>query len=129
MAQSFQIAPGDSTTTMWVQRDIDNHTVVIRAHGEVDLRTAPILVEQLRTAEALVTPPAPVVVDLTGVTFLASAGLSALAEYGRRYAELGSQLRVVATDRAVVRPITMTGLRECLLVFPTEREALRRFPG
>ncbi|MBB4912755.1 STAS domain-containing protein [Actinophytocola algeriensis] len=110
-------------------RDIDNHTVILRVHGEVDMLTTPVLVEQLRAAEALLSPPVPVLVDLTGVTFLASAGLSALVEYGERYAELGSQLRVVATDRAVIRPITVTGLHELLPVFPTEQEALQRFPG
>lgn len=128
MAQAFQISPDDSSDTLWVHREIDNHNVIIRGYGELDVLTAPILVEQLRAAEALLTPPAPVVVDLTGVTFLASAGLSALAEHGQRYAELGSRLHVVATDRAVVRPIIVTGLHRVLPVFPTEREALQRHP-
>jgi len=121
VVQTFP-APSD---TLWMQRDIDNHAVIVRLHGELDLLTAPAFAEQLRMAEALLTPPAPVVADLTGVTFLASAGLSVLAEYGQRYARLGSRLCVVATNRAVLRPITVTGLDELLVVCRTQQEALR----
>jgi anti-sigma B factor antagonist len=123
--QAFQVSSSDSTNSIRVRRDLDDHAVIIRVEGELDILTAPVLVEELHAAEALLTPPVPVVVDLAGVTFLASAGLSALTEYGQRYAELGSQLRVVATTRAVVGPLTMTGLHEFLPMFHSEQEALR----
>jgi anti-sigma B factor antagonist len=102
---------------------LDEQPVVVQVSGELDITTAPLLDEQLRAAEAVLAAPAPVVLDLSGVTFLASAGLSVLVRYGQRFSELGSQLRVVATDRAVTRPITMTGLDDVVSVYATEDEA------
>lgn len=106
-----------------IRREPDQQPVVVRVSGEVDITTAPLLDEQLGAAESAVTAPMPVILDLARVTFLASAGLSVLVRYGQRFAELGSQLRVVATDRAVTRPITMTGLEDVVAVFATEHEA------
>lgn len=106
-----------------IERDFAEQPVVLRVFGELDITTAPMLDEQLPAVEAAAEPPAPVVVDLTGVSFLASAGLSVLVHFGQHFAELGSQLRVIATDRAVTRPISMTGLGEVVVVFASEDEA------
>jgi anti-sigma B factor antagonist len=50
-----------------------------------------------------------VVVDLSGVTFLASSGLAVLIGGARRLAEIGGRLRLVAASRAVTRPLQVTG--------------------
>ena len=50
-----------------------------------------------------------VVVDLTGVTFLASSGLAVLIGGARRLTELGGRLRLVAASRSVTRPLQVTG--------------------
>jgi anti-sigma B factor antagonist len=85
---------------------------LITVTGEIDSTTAP----GLRTCllEVLGRPgTTTVVVDLTGVSFLDSAGLSALAT-AHRAAEAGGrslQMRVGDT-RAVVRPLEITGLAD-----------------
>ncbi|MFC0437691.1 STAS domain-containing protein [Kutzneria buriramensis] len=66
----------------------------------------------------------PVVLDLTGVTFLASMGLSLLAEHHDQCAEFGSRLVVVATERVVLRPIQITGLDGLVTIVPTVQAAL-----
>jgi anti-sigma B factor antagonist len=83
-------------------------TVVVS--GEVDSATAPGLRNCL--VEVIGRPgTAPVEVDLRGVTFLDSAGLSALATAHRAAAAAGRVLRMrCGTARAVVRPLQITGL-------------------
>src|SRR5262245_32824538 len=103
---------------LWVDRMVENHSVVVRAGGELDMLTAPVLSRQLELAEAIVVPPAPVVLDLTRITFLSSAGLSVLLSHHKRCVALGSKLRIVASTRAVIRPLTLTGLDHVLVLIP-----------
>jgi anti-sigma B factor antagonist len=108
----------DLDALLWVQRTVENHSVVVRAFGELDMLTAPRLSTQLDRAEAIVVPPAQVVLDLTGLTFLGSVGLSVLVAHHQRCAKLGSRLEIVPGGRAVTRPITMTGLHRVLDLVP-----------
>lgn len=101
---------------LWVQRAVENHSVVVTAGGELDLNTAPVLDTQLVLAEAIVVPPAPVVLDLTAISFLGSTGLSILVEHHERCVALGSALRIVPGGRAVTRPLAMTGLDQVLTI-------------
>ena len=80
--------------------------------GEVDCSSAP---EVRALLDRLVDgAPAEVVVDLTGVTFLDSAGLSTLAAAHRQALAAGGRLRVLAATRTVIRPLQITGLWELL---------------
>jgi anti-anti-sigma factor len=93
--------------------------VIAEVRGEVDMGTAEALEERL-LAE-LSAAPAILVVDLTEVTFLASAGLAVLV---RCHQQAGpTSLRVVAGP-TTVRPIELTGLDRELAVFPTREAAL-----
>ena len=85
--------------------------VVLEAAGEVDSMTAPRLEDGLTTAldAALGEPGGTVVVDLSGVTFLASSGLAVLVRGARRAAERAQRLHVVVASRAVARPLQVTG--------------------
>ena len=87
-------------------------TVTVTVTGEVDSSSAPVLRAELDTA--LDTAPAEVVVDLGAVSFLDSAGLAVLAGAHRRAGVDGVHLRVLASSRAVVRPMKITGLWELL---------------
>jgi anti-sigma B factor antagonist len=79
--------------------------------GEIDSSSAPLLREQL---DALFEGTlSELVVDLTGVTFLDSAGLCVLAAAHRR-AGSDVRLRVLASSRAVIRPLQITGLWQLL---------------
>jgi anti-sigma B factor antagonist len=84
----------------------------VTATGEVDCSSAP----ELRTVldQLLDAAPAEIVIDLTGVTFLDSAGLCVLAAAHRQARAAGGRLRVLAATRAVVRPLQITGLWQLL---------------
>lgn len=94
--------------------------IVVHAAGEIDLTTAP----KLREALDDVAATGRVVVDLTGVTFLGSVGLSVLVEHHQRRQEAGGSLYVAAGNRVVARAIAMTGLSDTLTMFDTLDEAV-----
>ncbi|WP_439377223.1 STAS domain-containing protein [Amycolatopsis lexingtonensis] len=95
--------------------------LVVAAVGTVDLRTAARLSDAV--AEAVTRRPAKLVVDLTGVNFLAAAGLHVLLGAQRAAGE-HTRLRVVATG-AARRTITLTASDEVLAVYPTLTDATR----
>ncbi len=85
---------------------------VLRAIGELDIATAPIL--RTAVAEALAARPARVVLDLSHVRFLGSAGLAALLDAVQRGERLGVVVCVSAASRAVHRILQLTGMAELL---------------
>lgn len=94
--------------------------LVLRVAGELDSLTAPRLHQALD--QAVEERPLLLVVDLTAVEFLACAGLSVLVA-AHRSAELRTCLRVVASHRATVRPLRLTGLDQYLAVFGSLHDA------
>lgn len=90
-------------------------SVCVVATGEIDSSSAP---EFRRILETLLDEPelSEIVVDLAGVSFLDSAGLCVLAAAHRRIKGRGVRLRVLASSRAVIRPLQITGLWELLQV-------------
>lgn len=98
-------------------------TFVVEVAGDVDLDTTP----QLEAAISRCLEQAgdrPCVLDLTAVTFLDSAGLTALLDGSLRAREQHGFLRVVVdSNRPVIRPIAVTGLDEVLALYHTVDEA------
>lgn len=94
--------------------------VVWEVAGEVDLSTEEQFLTGLR--DVLQTKPDVLVVDLGGLTFLGSRGLSALVEIDA--AAGPGVLRVVAGNRAARRTIEITGLDQILTICATVDEAL-----
>lgn len=95
--------------------------IVLAVTGEIDILTAPKFQEALD--HVLQGKPSSLVVDLSGITFLASAGLGVIAAVGHGIAAATS-LKVVADGPVTARPIQLTGLNEVLAVYPTLEEAL-----
>lgn len=95
---------------------------VVTVTGEVDTLTAPKLASFLHTqlSEARV-----VVVDLDGVEFLGSAGLSALFEANEQAARERRILRLVCHSRIANRALEATELRDHFTFADTVPEALK----
>ncbi|WP_433263035.1 STAS domain-containing protein [Actinosynnema sp. CS-041913] len=98
--------------------------VVLHVSGELDTSSADELAKPLKST--LVQGVRAVVVDLTGVRFLGSAGLEALVTGSKRATELGVPLLLVAAGRAVLRPIEATGLATVFTIVPTVDEAMAK---
>ena len=101
--------------------------VVLHVSGELDTTSAQELSTPLRAA--LVEANRVVVVDLTGVRFLGSAGLEALVIGQQRATEIGVDLALVANNRATVRPIEATGLNSVFTIFDSVEAAVERYSG
>ena len=104
-----------------IARTKQRGAVVVEVAGDVDTTTAPALVQAADTA--LAEQPPVLVIDLSRVEFLASPGLTALLTIHRN-AGPGTAVRIVASGRATLRPIQLTGLEESLSLFPTREAAL-----
>jgi anti-sigma B factor antagonist len=87
-------------------------TVLVTAAGEIDSTSSPVLRQRLD--DLLDGEARELTVDLGGVTFLDSAGLCVLASAHRRAVHQGVRMRVLASSRAVIRPLEITGLWQLL---------------
>lgn len=96
-------------------------TVVLAVDGDVDLHTAPAVRQVIESA--LSHRPKRLVVDLSLVRFLNSAGLEVLLAAHRR-AGRHTDLRVVATSRATWRPLQITRLHEQLIIHASRSAAI-----
>ncbi|WP_133901095.1 STAS domain-containing protein [Actinophytocola oryzae] len=94
---------------------------VLAVSGEVDHGTAAEFREEI--TRCLKTAPPVLVLDLHGVSFFSSVGLSALVE-AQEGAAPDTAVRIVADNRAVRRPIEATALDQVLSVFSSVDEAL-----
>jgi anti-anti-sigma factor len=112
-------APRYQDLTITVERY--GWSLVVAVDGEVDLNTAPLLRHALGTA--LSQGPRRIVVDLSRVRFLNTAGLAVLLDAHRR-AGPGIDLMLVATTRATWRPLRLTGLHERLAVHASKLAAV-----
>lgn len=103
----------------WVGR-----VVVIATSGVVDMITAPQVEDAIKTA--LAKTPEGIVVDLTEVEFLASAGMGILVAAHDEAPE-GVGIRIVAEGPATSRPLRLVGIADIVPLHATLDEALAAF--
>ena len=84
---------------------------VLAITGEIDLATIPAFERAI--ADALTQRPTALIIDLSGVDFLASAGLQALVATHENVSGTAG-FAVVADGPATSRPIELTGLDQVL---------------
>lgn len=96
-------------------------TLVARVRGDLDYLVAPVLRRWLLERLAALVPV--VVVDLTGVTLLSAAAIQTLITVHDLAPEHGVDVRFVASTRAVLRPLQLTGVDAALPLHPTLDEA------
>lgn len=114
---------GSSSSLSIRRRVVTTGVVVISVDGEVDLATIGALRDGL--SPHLTDPVTKLIVcDLSDVSFLACSGLSTLLDLQAALGARGARLSVVANNPAVLRPVTITGLRDVLGVSPSLSAAL-----
>jgi anti-anti-sigma factor len=118
--------PGNSEAANQQLTIVENRAadgvMVLEVAGELDLLTANQFGERIR--EQLVPANRLLVLDLTEVAFLGSAGLAEMVSASQTGADTGVSVALVATNRAVLRPLEATGLLTVLKVYETLDEAL-----
>lgn len=120
--------PGDSVNRplFEVEQYETDGAVVLGVSGEVDMLSAPQLTEAIHAA--LTNKPAALIVDLTKVEFLASAGLSVLVNAQAEVAP-PTRFAVVADGPATSRPIKLMGIDSLLSLHRTLDNALSWIAG
>ena len=98
--------------------------VVLQLAGELDMAAAPALRGQIDAARA--EGRAPVVLDLTAVTFIDSSALRELLEGDERLRADGAQLLLAGIRPVVARVLELTRASDVLTVVPTVQQALER---
>lgn len=113
------------TDTMTTSVETHDDVTVLTVTGEVDLATAPALENAIDAI--LGAEPAGLVIDLTAVSFLASAGMAALVAAHQRAGT--TSIAVVADGPATSRQLKMTSLDRVFALHTTLDGALAGLRG
>ena len=113
------VPPAEQQLNVVVSRATDD-VVVLHVAGEIDLLTANLLGERVR--EQFVPENRVLVLDLTGVSFMGSSGLAEIVSASQANA---AKLVLVATNRAVLRPLEATGLLSILTIYDSVDDAVQ----
>ncbi len=109
--------PKDPITT---SVSFDDGIAVLEVKGEVDLATIPAF--EAAIVDALAQRPSALIIDMSEVDFLASAGLQALVSTHEKVSGTAG-FAVVADGPATSRPIELTGLDQILALHSSVSEA------
>ena len=112
------MTPEQPITTSVAHR---NGVTVVSIGGEIDLSTAEVF--EAAIARALAEEPPVLVIELSQVQFMASAGLRILVATQEKVSK-SAQVAVVAGSPATSRPIELTGLDKVFSLYPTLDDAL-----
>ena len=103
-----------------IQVDLDRGCTICRPIGELDAFT----VSQFRQSLAELASSGQLLIDLSGVPFVDSAGLGALIGGIRRVRELGGDVAVACPRPTLTRLLRTTGFDRIVTVTPTLEEAI-----
>lgn len=103
-----------------ISEEWTGRTLVISVSGTLDMMTSPRLAEAI--AGAFLKNPSAMIIDLSDVDFLASAGMGVLVAASDR-ADGKLKFVVVADGPATSRPLTLVGLADVLGLQPSVERA------
>jgi anti-sigma B factor antagonist len=125
---AMHLAPAENNGFAITRRSTKD-VVVLAVSGAVDEVTTPSLATHLDVV--LLAAPALLVIDLTAVEFMSSAGMNLLVETQRLTAPTMTTVCVAADGTATSRPMRFIGIDRIIELYPTVDEALhgqRRTP-
>lgn len=117
---------GDPHSTLRATTDRRGTAVVIYAGGEVDACNETTWRHLVNEAAHAVDAPGPLVVDVTGLDFMACCAFAVLAEQADDCRVRGVELRLVSRQPVVARLVDACGLGAKLPIYPTVDSALAR---
>jgi anti-sigma B factor antagonist len=106
------------------EEPLDDSSVVIRVAGEIHATTAPEFSERLNAAIA--DGKTGVILDLTGVEFIDSTGLSVLLNGLRRVTRVRGSMVLACANPTVLRLFEITKLDLTFDIVPSCDEAIAR---
>jgi anti-anti-sigma factor len=115
---------GDPHSTLRATTDRCGSAVLINAGGEIDACNEHTWRHLVSEAASVVTPPGPLVVDVTGLDFMGCCAFSVLVDEAQRCRRRGIELRLVSRQPIVARIVDACGLSGMLPIYPTTDFAL-----
>lgn len=104
------------------------HCTVVRLPAEVDVNNAGQVREEL-LRELNRSPGGSLIVDMTGTSFLAVAGVHVLVRVHGRATAAAAGLRVAVSSRIVRRVLEITAVDRLLEIRPSVAAAVASLPG
>lgn len=98
--------------------------VIVHAGGELDASNESTWRRLLSEAAAATGTPGALVVDTSGLDFMACCAFAALAEEAEQSRRRGVDIRLVSSQPVVARTVAACGLSELLLVHDSVDDAL-----
>ena len=101
-------------------------TTIVSLHGQLDLDTAPQLADTLTQLHT--SAVCRIVVDLSGIQFCDSTGLSALVVAYHQARTAGGYLRLADPSPFLLRLLTVVGIRASIPIYRSTGAACRGNP-
>jgi anti-anti-sigma factor len=105
-----------------VERRAERGATVLEVTGELDLAASPTLEDRLE--QVFGDSVSQLIIDLRGLEFIDSTGLSVLVKAHQRSAEAGCRFGLVNGGSQVRRLLSLTGIAERLTVADAPEELL-----
>lgn len=103
----------------------ESKSTIVNVTGSVDALTAAELSNVL--SKQIAEGHANLVVDLTAVEFMSSAGLRSLLGAVKEARSHGGDLRIISTNPGIDKVLKMSGFHNIAKVFPSQAEAVSSF--
>jgi anti-sigma B factor antagonist len=105
-----------------ITSETHGEATVVHVGGEIDVYTAPVLREHLD--EHISAGRHHLVIDLEGVSFMASTGLGVLVGRLKLVRAANGTLRLVCSSERILSVFSITGLDKVFQIFPSVEDAL-----
>ena len=109
---------------MSVEINVTGEVVTAYLSGELDHHTAKEMREAIDMAIEL-NMPTLLILDFKDVTFMDSSGIGLLIGRYRQMKLLGGEMRIVSSDKAVSKMLTVSGIRKLVRVYRSVNDALK----
>jgi anti-sigma B factor antagonist len=103
----------------------ETNSTIVNVTGSVDALTAAELSKVL--SNQITEGQTNLVVDLTAVEFMSSAGLRTLLGAVKEARSSGGDLRIISTNPGIDKVLKMSGFHNIAKVFPSHAEAVSSF--
>ena len=112
---------------MVIETGRDNGTLVIRAEHRLDLASAQIFHDELDTA--IEDSERAVVIDMSGLTYISSAGLRVIIQMLRRLQQQDARLVLCSLSNEVQAVFDTSGIAQLVDIRPSRAEAIAAVSG
>lgn len=99
--------------------------LIVRVEGSLDAKAAPVFQKRLR--KEIGGGAQNVVINLSGIDYIASAGMGVLIEFNQQVGESGGRVKLSAISDKVKKIFRLLGFERLFEIYSNDREAIGSF--